>query len=274
MKKVFLVAIIFISTKLISQIIISPTTAIPCDAPYSYVNFTITAGTAPYNITVQSPSCTPSFTLISLTGQAYFYVSCEGVYTVTVTDASTSFSTSFTHSATLATYINAGISDDLGNDTICLGTIIYIGTGDIPGTSINPIYWNTGETTPAILISPTANTSYSYTGIFNSIPLSRTCTATGTIAIVVITCNNGVGIKDFTQLDFKIYPNPIKDKLYLEFEQSKIKLVITNALGQTVYTSNDSQPKHDIDVSFLSSGVYFVGVENKQGQKVMKIIKE
>lgn len=273
MKKTFLFAIILMSTRLISQIIISPTTAIPCNEPNSYVNFTVTTGTAPYSIFVQSPSCTTSYTLSSLAAQSYFYVSCEGVYTITINDASTLFSTSITHTATLATFIDAGIIGDVGNDTICLGTMSNLVASGIPSTFINPVTWNTGETTEMIAISPTTSTSYSYSGVFNSVPLSRTCTAIGTTTIFVIPCNNGVGIKDLTQLDFKIYPNPIKDILYLEFEQSATKLKITNALGQTVFVLNEPLPKQEVDLSFLSSGIYYLKVWNQDGQQITKILK-
>ena len=276
MRNACLIAVCLISARFFAQITFVPTTTMPCNAYTSIVNFTILAGNAPYTFTVETPSCNTTFTASSLTANAYFTVGCQGVYTLTVNDVTSSFSASATHSVVYETFVDAGITP-VGTNTICISqsSNLYLFASGIPQNTINPIIWNTAETTEFIIVSPTVTTSYSYTGVSSYPMITRTCTAVGTITVFIITCNYlGLNTKDLTQLDFKIYPNPIKDKLYLEFEQSKIKLVITNALGQTVYTSNDSQPKHDIDVSFLSSGVYFVGVENKQGQKVMKIIKE
>jgi hypothetical protein len=274
MIKVLLLLSCLIPAKLFSQITIAPTTTMACDDYYRFVNFTVTAGTAPYSFTVETPSCNTTFTATSLTANGYFQVFCQGVYTLTVYDATSSFSASVTHTVVYETFVDAGISGDAYNDTICLGIISYLFASGVPGNVINPITWNTGETTPFIIVSPTVTTSYSYTGVSSYPMMTKTCTAIGTMTLVVVTCDNGVGIKDLTDIDYKIYPNPIKDKLYLEFEQSAIKLKITNALGQTVFVLNEPLPEQEIDMSFLSSGVYFFGFENKQGQKVMKIIKE
>ena len=88
-----------------------------------------------------------------------------------------------------------------------------------------------------------------------------------------------VGISQISNetLCVNIYPNPVKNKLNLEFEPSKIrldKLSITNTLGQIVFSLNEPQAKQEIDLSFLNIGLYFVKVQNREGLKVIKIIKE
>jgi hypothetical protein len=78
-------------------------------------------------------------------------------------------------------------------------------------------------------------------------------------------------------LNVSVYPNPVKNKLNLEFEPNKLKLdklTITNTLGQIVFTLNEPQAKEEIDLSFLDCGLYFVKVQNKEGEKVMKILIE
>ncbi len=78
------------------------------------------------------------------------------------------------------------------------------------------------------------------------------------------------------KLDIKIFPNPSNGKINIEFEQnvSIEKLSITNTLGQQVYTLLIPEPKQEIDVSYLPSGVYFLKAENKQGHGMFKLIRE
>ncbi|MBA2613799.1 MAG: T9SS type A sorting domain-containing protein [Bacteroidetes bacterium] len=77
--------------------------------------------------------------------------------------------------------------------------------------------------------------------------------------------------------DFKFYPNPVKDKLTLEFMPNKFinkKISISNSLGQIIYVSDSLNSKQEIDLSFLSSGIYYLKVQNNTEQKIFKIIKE
>ncbi len=85
-----------------------------------------------------------------------------------------------------------------------------------------------------------------------------------------------VGLADFNTLEFAIYPNPTTDYLQITttetFEQSA-KLNISNNQGQLVMKQNLNSNTR-VDVSELSSGIYFVQLVsgNKLGMK--KFIKE
>jgi len=76
------------------------------------------------------------------------------------------------------------------------------------------------------------------------------------------------------EFEIKLFPNPVKDKLTLEFEHELKSLDITNNLGQLVYVLKNPLSKQEIDLSFLSSGVYYLKAQNNSGQKVFKVIKE
>jgi hypothetical protein len=274
MKKVFLIVILLASTRLLAQIAMVPTTTIPCNAYTSIVNFALLIGVPPFTFTVETPTCNTTYTASSLTANAFFTVGCQGIYTLTVNDALSTYAPSATHTVVYETFVDAGIAPSSLSDTICLGTSVYLFASGIPLNTISPITWNTGETTEFIIVSPTVTTSYSYTGVSSYPMMTRTCTAIGTSTIFVIPCNDGVGIRNLSQLDFKIYPNPIKNILYLDFEQSSTKLEISNSLGQTVYSSNEPQPKQEIDVSFLSSGAYILKLQSEEKQRNIKLIKE
>jgi len=84
-----------------------------------------------------------------------------------------------------------------------------------------------------------------------------------------------VEVKDDYRIN--IYPNPVKDWLTIEFKESKFKgyrLIITSALGQTVFEENCKEVRQELDLKFMPAGVYFLKVESIAGEKVLKIIKE
>ena len=87
-----------------------------------------------------------------------------------------------------------------------------------------------------------------------------------------------VGIKENSMSEnFKLYPNPVNDKLFLDINNNlseNLKVVISNTLGQTLYSSNNFPIKEGLDVNFLKSGIYYLDIRSLQGQKSFKIIKE
>lgn len=94
-------------------------------------------------------------------------------------------------------------------------------------------------------------------------------------------CNyfyNPLSIDDNSEMtQVSIFPNPTKNKLSLEFEQSEIngyKINLTNCLGQVVYTNDHPTSKLDINIDFLSTGIYYLKIQNNFKQAVYKISKE
>jgi hypothetical protein len=71
-----------------------------------------------------------------------------------------------------------------------------------------------------------------------------------------------------SQSQFSIYPNPTNAKLNLTLFQNE-KIVITNLVGEIIL-QEDLSGKVELDVSFLSAGIYFI----KAGNAVRKFIKE
>ena len=72
-----------------------------------------------------------------------------------------------------------------------------------------------------------------------------------------------------------IWPNPAADKFTIAFPLSeKIALKITNPLGATVLTEklNSNKSAHQIDVSHLCSGIYFVTLEAANNKFSGKLI--
>jgi hypothetical protein len=76
--------------------------------------------------------------------------------------------------------------------------------------------------------------------------------------------------------NISIQPNPVSSGLTINYEgiDPLDKATLLNSLGQSVYEINKPKPKEDIDLSFLASGIYYLKVESKTGQKVFKVVKE
>ena len=68
---------------------------------------------------------------------------------------------------------------------------------------------------------------------------------------------------------FKIYPNPVGDRLFIETETDLKSFKIFDSIGQVVLSG---QFKPEIDVGQIAAGVYFLRCENENGFDVKKII--
>jgi hypothetical protein len=84
------------------------------------------------------------------------------------------------------------------------------------------------------------------------------------------------GISEPQQLQTSLYPNPARDKITIETSgmPKEITLEIVNIEGQQLITRQISQPKTQIDISTLPSGVYFVRVINNRTVQVGKFVKQ
>ena len=87
--------------------------------------------------------------------------------------------------------------------------------------------------------------------------------------------NLDVSSVELIEDDLKIYPNPVKDILTVDFKDGLKEIRIINNLGQTVLNKMLNGVKQDIDVSKLSRGIYYIQVENKNKEILSsKFIKE
>lgn len=79
-----------------------------------------------------------------------------------------------------------------------------------------------------------------------------------------------------SSLQAKLFPNPTDGKLKIEFKGNlkPESIIITNPLGQELRRIIDPSPEQEIDISGLSSGVYFLKAQNKVAYSIFKLIKE
>jgi len=79
-------------------------------------------------------------------------------------------------------------------------------------------------------------------------------------------------IEEFSTTQFDVYPNPFQSSIQLDFEKEEtiISLEIYNELGQRVFVTNGF--KDEVDVSYLSVGIYFLKATDEVGDIFTKKI--
>jgi uncharacterized protein (TIGR02145 family) len=114
--------------------------------------------------------------------------------------------------------------------------------------------WSTGDTTETISVTPTETTEYWVDVTVNGV----TCRE-----FVTITVTETLGVDDVELKDFRLYPNPTKDKLYFNSSQIINRIRIYNAIGQLLgdYLLNDTDG--EIDLGKLENGVYFIKINDQ-----------
>ena len=106
---------------------------------------------------------------------------------------------------------------------------------------------------------------YNSQGVPNS-SANPTVTATFTVG-------DGAGIsKTEVTANITVYPNPTKDELKIESGELKVESIeIADITGKTIQQFSSVTT---INVSHLSSGIYFVKIKTDKGELTKKIIKE
>jgi len=89
---------------------------------------------------------------------------------------------------------------------------------------------------------------------------------------------NNVGLKKQieNEIYFQVFPNPTNGIVQVSFsENSKAKqLEVINMLGQTMFVSQllSNESIHNIDLSHLDKGIYFMVLKSENGRGVQKVI--
>ena len=88
--------------------------------------------------------------------------------------------------------------------------------------------------------------------------------------------SSGVGIAEITgDNSINVFPNPVKDILTFKnsFSENSV-VIITDALGRKIISTDISSAQNSIDVSPLQRGIYTLILESKRKQFYQKIVKE
>jgi len=94
------------------------------------------------------------------------------------------------------------------------------------------------------------------------------------IRITATNCTTLSTTENSKDTAIKIYPNPIKEKLFYSSSEVFNSIVITDVLGRTVFMAEFTSEENVIDVSNFRAGIYvisFINATNKQRLKFIKI---
>lgn len=80
-----------------------------------------------------------------------------------------------------------------------------------------------------------------------------------------------LGIPEQKALVFSMEPNPASESVWIRSGYSDCGLILRNALGEAIWTGKHSL-ESEIRITGLSSGVYFVELENANERGVQKLI--
>jgi len=203
-------------------------------------------GATTKSITV-SPQETTSYTVTAKQGD------CEDTDTVQVT-------VNKKDSSPPPAKANAG-----EDQTICLGEPIKL-TANGGKTYV----WSTGATTKSITVNPTRTTSYTVTATRGGVTNSDA---------VVVTVENCSAINDNDkQEELQIYPNPTSGILNISVKNvnKEFSLFVSDAKGSIVYREEATSKNDDfykkMDLSGFDRGVYFVGLNGTNFNKVKKLL--
>ena len=92
----------------------------------------------------------------------------------------------------------------------------------------------------------------------------------------VVVYQDFVGLSEFNtdKFGFKYFPNPSSRKLFFEYNEALHlnKISFYNLLNQEILVFDE--PKKELDISALPTGIYYLKVESNKGIKTFKLMKE
>jgi hypothetical protein len=85
-----------------------------------------------------------------------------------------------------------------------------------------------------------------------------------------------VGVKGLQKSKFSLYPNPATNKITIEISvnSASTQLSIMNLSGEQLITRQLTEPKTQVDIGSLPTGVYFMKLTGDKTVEVRKLIKQ
>jgi hypothetical protein len=231
--------------------------------------------------TCHNTSATPQLGSLVITSNVPFggYIS-GNTYTITVTSGHTTFSKfGFQVSPQAA---NGALMGSLaitnGTQTQLVGSGKYVthkSTGTA-GTNMGFGFtkqWQFNWTPPAP--GSGAVTFYGSSILSNSNNNSNGDSLVLSNLVIQEDVTNGIATSSSSFATAHIFPNPATDLVYIaipnSYENKKITLI--NIEGKTVLQSTLNERINKLDISTLSSGIYFIQIENKNTTELIKFVK-
>lgn len=115
-----------------------------------------------------------------------------------------------------------------------------------------------------------------YASLFTACWSSSTSVSQGNFSYVKISSGSSLGVKS-VEIDgsITVYPNPVKDQVFVKSANDIVELNIFNLVGQKIYSQKNSARNPQVNVSGLAKGNYILQTIDKTGSSTStKFIKE
>jgi hypothetical protein len=126
-----------------------------------------------------------------------------------------------------------------------------------------------GDITDTIVIVNNLDSAVvgTYAVTYNVSDANGNAAAEVTRTVIIV---SSLSTEDNTMNIVKVYPNPVKDKLFISGNETPITVAIYNVLGKEVLSIKNT---NNINVAALPSGVYIIRISDGVGQTNRKFIK-
>lgn len=159
--------------------------------------------------------------------------------------------------------IPAGAYLDNGNFTFDINfTTPYLYTG----TNLVIEVRHTGSNGTSRTIHAVGTDATGYNTLFTACWASTGAVQQGNFAYVKVNALDALGVKS-VEIDggASVYPNPVKEQLYVKSANDIVELNIFNLVGQKVYSQKNTGKNPQLNVSSLSKGNYILQMMDKNG---------
>jgi hypothetical protein len=185
-----------------------------------------------------------------------------GTYSI-VASNSACITSSVIVTVTAPVAINMNITSSL---TICRQQTATINSTVSGGSSPYSYSWSNGSALSGINVSPNITTGYTLT-----VTDANGCTSSAATTVSVTICDQIN--ENSNQILYKLYPNPVSDKIYISGNAPIKEIWLFNSLGAEALITDSAAA--GISVSGLPDGIYFLRIVTNEGQvHSAKIVKQ
>jgi len=160
-------------------------------------------------------------------------------------------------------------SISLGDDTVlCVNQSITLNAG----IGFVNYLWQDNSALQTFVATSTTPDTLSY---FVQITDSNGCASSDTMQIVYNVCA-GINFVDEKET-FDLGPNPFTDKIAFHFPHPSTKIItekVFNYIGEIVYQVESAMQDHELNLSKVQSGIYFIEVVTDKNSVVKKVVKQ
>ncbi|MCF8231873.1 MAG: T9SS type A sorting domain-containing protein [Bacteroidales bacterium] len=167
---------------------------------------------------------------------------------------------------TLFVEVQQGFSIDLGKDTtIAPRDTLILSVAD----TLDSYLWSDGSTGDSLIIP---GDSVDEDGLNVWVNATQgVCTSADTLYI-----ESSASIPELTEIGVTLYPNPVKERLFIKTSKRVKKIELLNTRGRLIWEKRYPNSKNNpvkLDMSPYSKGIYFINVKLENEAGVGKVIK-